>query len=126
MYMIAAVERLIAKVGRQLEVVYLSFTSKKVGLLTKVLIAMFFFYAASPIDVIPDAIPFFGALDDLVVVPLAYGIAKATIKQEVWDEIKLEADENVIEIDKKYKIIGGCIVGTLTIALFVAILLLIL
>jgi uncharacterized membrane protein YkvA (DUF1232 family) len=28
-------------------------------------------YVLSPIDLIPDAIPFFGALDDLVLVPLA-------------------------------------------------------
>ena len=123
--MISAVERMVAKVGRQLEVVYLAFTSKKVSVLTKILIAVFFLYAASPIDVIPDAIPFFGALDDLVVIPLAYGIAKATIKKEVWEELKNEADENVIEISTKYKVIGGCFVGTATVALLVMVLLLI-
>ena len=123
--MISAVERMVAKVGRQLEVVYLAFTSKKVSVLTKILIAVFFLYAASPIDVIPDAIPFFGALDDLVVIPLAYGIAKATIKKEVWEELKNEADENVIEISTKYKVIGGCFDGTATVALLVMVLLLI-
>ena len=123
--MISAVERMVAKVGRQLEVVYLAFTSKKVSVLTKILIAVFFLYAASPIDVIPDAIPFFGTLDDLVVIPLAYGIAKATIKKEVWEELKNEADENVIEISTKYKVIGGCFVGTATVALLVMVLLLI-
>lgn len=37
----------------------------------KVGTAMVVLYLVSPIDFIPDAIPFLGAVDDLVIVPLA-------------------------------------------------------
>lgn len=33
--------------------------------------AMIVLYVISPVDLVPDFIPFFGAVDDLVVVPLA-------------------------------------------------------
>ena len=33
--------------------------------------AMIALYLISPVDLIPDAIPFLGAVDDLVIVPLA-------------------------------------------------------
>ena len=115
--MIAAWENLVAKTGRKLEVVTLAFSSKKVSIFTKVLIALFYWYAASPIDVIPDSIPFFGNVDDVLIVPIAYGLAKLTIKKEVWEELKTEADEEIIEVRKIDKIIGGCVVGTLTLAL---------
>ena len=115
--MLSAWENLVAKVGRQLEVVYLAFTSKKVNVFTKILVCIIFLYAASPIDIIPDSIPFFGNVDDVLLVPVAYGLAKLTIKKDIWAELKQESDEKTIIIDKKYRIIGGCVVGALTIAI---------
>ena len=78
---------------------------------------MFYWYAASPLDLIPDSIPFFGNVDDVLIIPLAYGLAKLTIKKEVWEELKNQADEENIEVRKIDKIVGGCVVGTLTLAL---------
>jgi len=123
--MIATIENVVAKVGRQLEVVYLAFTSNKVSIFTKVLVSLFFFYAASPIDIIPDSVPFFGVLDDLIIIPIAYGLSKLTIKKDIWNELKVEAEEKTITISNKYKIIGACLVGTLTIALLALILMII-
>ena len=115
--MIAAWENLVAKTGRKLEVVTLAFSSEKVSVFTKVLISLFYWYAASPIDVIPDSIPFFGNVDDVLIIPIAYGLAKLTTKKEVWEELKNKADEEIIEVRKIDKIVGGCVVGTLTLAL---------
>ena len=115
--MIGAWESLVAKTNRKLEVVTLAFSSKKVNLFTKILIAMFYWYAASPLDLIPDSIPFFGTVDDILIIPVAYALAKLTIKKDVWEELKNQADEENIEVRKIDKIIGGCVVGTLTIAL---------
>lgn len=123
--MISAWESLVAKTGKKLEVLTLAFSSKKVSVLTKILIAFAFFYAASPIDIIPDSIPFFGNVDDVIVVPVGYLLAKLTIKKEVWEELNTIAEEETIEVEKKHKIIGGCFVGTLTIALFMLIIYLI-
>ena len=115
--MLSAWENLVAKVGRQLEVVYLAFKSKKVNVFTKILVCLILLYAASPIDIIPDSIPFFGNVDDVILIPIAYGLAKLTVKKDVWLELKQESDEKTIIIDKKCKIIGGCVVGTMTIIL---------
>lgn len=42
-------------------------------------------YAASPIDLIPDFIPVFGQLDDLVVVPLGLWLALRLIPRDVYE-----------------------------------------
>lgn len=123
--MISAWESLVAKTGKKLEVLTLAFSSKKVSVFTKILIAFAFFYAVSPIDIIPDSIPFFGNVDDVIVVPIGYLLAKLTMKKSVWDELNTIAEEETIEATKKQKIIGGCFVGTLTLALFMFIIYLI-
>jgi len=43
-------------------------------------------YAVSPIDLIPDFIPVLGHLDDLVIVPAGFWLAKRLVPCEVWDE----------------------------------------
>jgi len=123
--MISAWENLVAKTGKKLEVLTLAFSSNKVSILTKILIAFAFLYAASPIDIIPDSVPFFGNVDDVIIVPIGYALAKLTMKKEVWTELNAIAEEETVEIQKKHKIIGGCLVGTLTLALLMLIIYLI-
>lgn len=123
--MISAWENLVAKTGKKLEVLTLAFSSNKVSVLTKILIAFAFLYAASPIDIIPDSVPFFGNVDDVIIVPIGYALAKLTMKKEVWTELNRIAEEETVEIQKKHKIIGGCLVGTLTLALLMLIIYLI-
>ena len=43
-------------------------------------------YALSPIDLIPDFIPVLGQLDDLVIVPAGFWLAKRLVPRTVWDE----------------------------------------
>lgn len=43
-------------------------------------------YAVSPIDLIPDFIPVVGHLDDLVIVPAGFWLAKRLVPRDVWDE----------------------------------------
>lgn len=50
-------------------------------------------YALSPIDLIPDAIPVLGYLDDVVVVPLGVALAIRMIPDEVLEECRREARE---------------------------------
>ncbi len=54
--------------------------------LAKVLGAAVVAYAFSPIDLIPDFIPFVGYLDDLVLVPIGLRMVRALIPAEVLAE----------------------------------------
>ena len=48
-------------------------------------------YAASPIDIIPDFIPFFGMLDDIVVIAAGLWLARRMIPEEVMTECREKA-----------------------------------
>lgn len=49
-------------------------------------------YALSPIDLIPDPIPVFGYLDDLILLPLGVALAVKLIPDAVWVEARVQAD----------------------------------
>ena len=52
-------------------------------------------YAASPLDLIPDFIPVIGLLDDVVIVPSGFWLAKRLVPRDVWDEHwrRIQAEE---------------------------------
>lgn len=43
-------------------------------------------YVASPIDIIPDIIPFVGHLDDMIIIPLGVGIAVSLLPRRLQGE----------------------------------------
>jgi uncharacterized membrane protein YkvA (DUF1232 family) len=49
-------------------------------------------YALSPIDLIPDFIPFLGQLDDLVVIPLGVALAARLTPRHLWEARLSEAE----------------------------------
>ena len=51
-------------------------------------------YALSPIDLIPDFIPVFGYLDDVLIVPLGVALAMKMIPAEVMYEARNKAAQN--------------------------------
>lgn len=51
-------------------------------------------YALSPIDLIPDPIPVLGYLDDLVLLPLGFLLARRLVPPDVWEECLARAREN--------------------------------
>lgn len=48
-------------------------------------------YALSPIDLIPDFIPVFGYLDDLLIVPLGIWLAVKLIPEPVMADLRMKA-----------------------------------
>jgi uncharacterized membrane protein YkvA (DUF1232 family) len=52
-------------------------------------------YALSPIDLIPDFVPIFGMLDELVVVPLGLAVAIRLIPGPLLAELRADADAAV-------------------------------
>ncbi len=49
-------------------------------------------YAFSPIDLIPDFIPVFGQLDDLLLVPLGILLTRRLIPDPLWAEYRARAE----------------------------------
>ena len=59
-------------------------------------------YLLSPIDLIPDFIPFFGYIDDLVIVPLLLNVAIKLLPDDVREESIMKARRNHV----KFRLIG--------------------
>jgi len=58
----------------------------------KLLLAIVLAYAASPIDLIPDFVPVFGYLDDLLLLPLGIWLALRLIPPQVMIDARARAD----------------------------------
>src|SRR5512135_724264 len=72
---------------------YLAYRDPRTPWYAKIFTALVVGYAFSPIDLIPDFIPVFGYLDDLVVVPLGAYLAIRMIPKQVMVESRLKARE---------------------------------
>jgi uncharacterized membrane protein YkvA (DUF1232 family) len=68
-------------------------------------------YALSPIDLIPDFIPFLGQLDDLILVPAALALALRHIPPGVMADARAKAGVQVAKVRRGAWIAAGVIVG---------------
>ncbi len=82
---------------------YLASRDARVPILAKFIIGLVVAYAVSPIDLIPDFIPFIGYLDDLFLLPLGIWLAIHLIPQEVWRECQALAMKRVSEMPRNYR-----------------------
>jgi uncharacterized membrane protein YkvA (DUF1232 family) len=73
---------------RESHAVYLAARDPRVPWYAKALAICVTAYALSPIDLIPDFIPVFGYLDDLIVVPLGVWLAVTMIPADVMTEYR--------------------------------------
>jgi uncharacterized membrane protein YkvA (DUF1232 family) len=71
---------------------YYVYKDPRVPWYAKVLAASVVAYAASPIDLIPDFIPVFGYLDDLIIVPLGIIVALKAVPKQVLEECRAKAE----------------------------------
>lgn len=67
---------------------YLAYRDPRVPWYAKAFAALVVGYAFSPIDLIPDAVPVLGYLDDLLLVPLGITLALRMIPPEVMAECR--------------------------------------
>ena len=82
---------------------YLASRDARVPILAKFIIGLVVAYAVSPIDLIPDFIPFIDYLDDLFLLPLGVWLAIRLIPQEVWRECQAFAVKRVSEMPRNYR-----------------------
>lgn len=59
----------------------------------KVLAWIIVAYALSPIDLIPDFIPIFGYLDDVILLPTLVALVIKMIPDEIFAECRMEAED---------------------------------
>ena len=97
---------------------YLAYKDPRVPLYARVFAAIVVGYAFSPIDLIPDAIPILGYLDDLVLVPLGVALAIRMIPAPVLAECRVRARE-VMARGKPVNKVAAAVVVAVWIALAV-------
>jgi uncharacterized membrane protein YkvA (DUF1232 family) len=96
---------------KELLVLYYGIQDKRTGIWSKLIVLISVIYLVSPIDLIPDFIPFFGWLDDLVLVPVLLNLAIRLLPDQVREEGLIKASR----IMKKFQLLI-----TVIIILFVA------
>jgi uncharacterized membrane protein YkvA (DUF1232 family) len=70
---------------------YLAYRDPRTPWYAKLLAALVVGYAFSPIDLVPDAIPILGYLDDLLLVPLGIALALRMVPAAVMEECREQA-----------------------------------
>ncbi|MBC5774143.1 DUF1232 domain-containing protein [Pontibacter sp. KCTC 32443] len=89
---------------------YLSYRDARVKWYVRLLLAVAVGYAISPIDLVPDLVPVFGFLDDVVAVTLGIGFSYQLLSKLVLDQARIQAYETLSGVasgsSTAYKIIG--------------------
>ena len=71
--------------------VFISLKSKETPLIAKLFAGITIVYALSPIDLIPDFIPIFGYLDDIIILPLLVTLTLSFIPKDTLKKYRQEA-----------------------------------
>ena len=93
MKLLERLKRWAGKLKVETYALYLAYRDPRVPWYARVFAALVVGYAFSPIDLIPDPIPFIGYLDDLILVPLGIALAIRMIPAEVLAECREKAKE---------------------------------
>lgn len=80
----------------ELYALYLAARHPQTPWYAKLVVAGFVAYAVTPVDLVPDAIPILGIVDDLIFVPLAIAAAVRFVPAPVLAECRQRADERMI------------------------------
>lgn len=84
---------------KEILILYFGLRDSRATLLSKLAAVLSVVYLLSPIDLIPDFIPFFGYIDDIVVVPVLLNLAIKLLPADVREESIVKANRN----QKKFK-----------------------
>ncbi len=87
---------------KEIKAIYYAYKDPRVGFLPKLILALAIGYAVSPIDLIPDFIPVFGQLDDLIIVPLLISLAIKLIPIEIMKESRARAESEPLTLKKNW------------------------
>ena len=80
------------KLKTDIPAVFLALKEKRTPWYAKIIAAVVVIYALSPIDLIPDFIPVFGYLDDLVILPALIALCIKYIPKDIFDDCRKRAE----------------------------------
>lgn len=106
---IATLQRHARLLKREVYTLYLAYKDPRVPWYARLFAACVVAYALSPLDLIPDAIPVLGHLDDLIIVPLGVALAIKLVPSSVLTESRRQA-EVMISTGKPVSWLGAAIV----------------
>ena len=86
---------------KELLVLYFALRDSRTTALAKLSAVLSVIYLLSPVDLIPDFIPFFGYIDDVVIVPLLLNMAIRLLPADVREESILKAGRH----QNKFKLV---------------------
>lgn len=72
--------------------IYIALKKNETPIIAKIFAGITICYALSPIDLIPDFIPFLGYLDDILLLPILIAITIKFIPQDIINKCRLEAE----------------------------------
>lgn len=98
---------------------YLAYGDPRMPWYAKLFAALVVGYAFSPIDLIPDAIPVLGYLDDLLLVPLGVALAVRMIPEDVLSESRQKAREMIERGERPISRAAAAVIVVLWLALAV-------
>jgi uncharacterized membrane protein YkvA (DUF1232 family) len=79
---------------KEIILLYYALQDKRTSLVAKMPAIFAAIYLLSPVDLVPDFIPFFGYIDDIIVVPLLLNLAIRLLPQDVREESLLKSSRN--------------------------------
>jgi len=79
---------------KELVILYFGLRDGRTTIWAKLAVILSIIYLLSPIDLIPDFIPFFGYIDDIVIVPLLLNMAIKLLPADVREESIVKANRN--------------------------------
>lgn len=96
---------------KEVKVLYLAYKRPDVPWYAKLAAVLIVGYALSPIDLIPDFVPVFGYLDDIILIPLGISLVIKMIPKNVLEECRQQADEVFKDGKPKNWVAGTIIIG---------------
>ena len=110
-----------SKLKTDIPAVFLALKHKKTPWYAKITAATVIIYALSPIDLIPDFIPFLGFLDDLIILPALIALTVKWIPDDVFAECRAKSEGlwNNGKPEKWYYAIPFALIWLLIIALII-------
>ena len=91
----------------ELYALYLAARDPRTPWYAKLVVAGFVAYAVTPVDLVPDAIPILGIVDDLIFVPLAVAAAVRFVPAPVLVECRARAQERMALPPARWWVMAG-------------------